>query len=373
MQAFTILRSQTNSCTDALVGNFCSAVVLSAQQAADLQWQVLLKDPVARYAVERATLCMHTFNTGQQIFQAFVRARVREQQAVARQHCGERLSGSMRTLVAVSDCWAHVLQKSRCMAAALASIMSSQKLVHIHLGYTQAFMNKIEAVVAINASEAVQRQTPEEAAPPSLVSCSQDADVMASAVTDSQRPDPSGFEHARMAASTGPRTKSGYRAKRHTKHQASTSKSSNLMQLASSPKATESRLKSQSLSPQRPRAASGWMQHSPTPISTSTRHKDIARRHRSSTAADYSRFAQLLSSQHMPAPHAAYMQEVQEIDTATEELFGRMHALPQRLRNLAHSHFVPETLPQDIRSPQEASASLEDERRLEKPQKGQRS
>jgi hypothetical protein len=67
------------------------------------------------------------------------------------------------------------------------------------------------------------------------------------------------------------------------------------------------------------------------------------------------------------------MQEVQEIDTATEELFGRMHALPQRLHNLAHSHFVPETLPQDISSPPEASASLEDEQRLEKAPKGRRS
>jgi hypothetical protein len=206
-KAFTILRSQANSSTQAVAGGVFSSILISAQQAADLQWKALLKDTVARCVVDRSTLYMRTFDTGQQIFQAIVRARVREQQDYARQFCGERLNRCMRAATAVSDCWAHVLQKSRRMAAALASIVSSQKHVHIHLCCLRALRDEIEVVAAINASDAAPRHTPGATALPLLMSSAQDTDYMATAVTECERAFPSGSEHAQRAAHTSSRMK----------------------------------------------------------------------------------------------------------------------------------------------------------------------
>jgi hypothetical protein len=374
MTAFTVLRSQANSSTAAVVGEVFSSVILSAQQAADLRWKALLDGPVPRAVVDRSIRYMHAFNTCQQTFQATAHTRVCEQQAVAQQLCRVHVHRSLRASAAVNNCWGLVLQNSRRMAAAHNCNMSSQQLVQINAACTGAFRNALAAVVANHAADAVQRHNSETAALPRMVTCAQDADVMARSATDSERQFQSGSEHAQRAEHIGSRIKSGYSAKQHKKQEASTSKSSNSVQLASIPKATEVRLKTQPLSTQRPRSASGEVQRPGVPMTTSTRHKDTPHRRLTSAAANYSRSAQLLTSQHMPSHQAPYMQGIQELGTATEEQFSYMHA--QRLHKRVHSDVSPRIfpkLPKESSLPDNASASLHDEKRLAKPSQDRRS
>jgi hypothetical protein len=374
-KAFAIIRSQAHSCTEAVVRNVFTSIVLSAQQAADLQWKVLLDGPVPRAAVHQNLKYMYAFNKCQQTFQATAHSYVCKQQAVAQQECSVHIHRCLRATAAVSDYWGHVLQSSRCMDAAHAFIESYQNLVQLHAACTRVFRNELAAVVAIDASNAFQRHNSEQAALP-LAICAQDADTIATAGEASGLAFTSGSIHAVGEEDTSSRTKSGHVAPRLAQQLASTSKSPNSGQLASAQQATARRLTTRSISSQRPRAASGGIQHSPSPARTSTRHKDAPHRHLTSAAANYSRSAQLLTSQPMPAPHDAYMQEVQELDAAAEELFRRLHAIPQRQHIRARSHFVPRTFtafPQDITSSNEACTSLDDEQRLAKPSQGRSS
>jgi hypothetical protein len=364
-QAFTTLRARADAHTDANVRSVVLTVVLSAQQAADSQRKALLEGPVARAAVEETILCMHTFHTCQQAFQAIAHAHVGDKKAVTIQLCLSDHYRIMRVATGMSSCWEHALLHSRRMAAVRATILSTQELVQTHAACTRVVINKATAVVAINASDSLHRYSSEVPALPELpplVSHAAQADQMASAVNDIQdslQTDPVQVERAKR---TSTRVKTRHRGKLLSQTMAGP----NGEQLASAQRTNKARNSTQFLSPQKRLSASGGMQRVPSHRTSTSTHKDTPHGRVTRAAADYSRSAQLLTSQHMIA-HAAYKQEEQELNATNDELLARMQALPQRLESHARYQFVPRTIAkdtQDSSSLQEASALLDDEKRL---------
>jgi hypothetical protein len=367
-KAFTALRSQANAHTDAHVRSVLLSVALSAQQAVDAQRRALLEGPVARAAVDRTIECTHTFHTCQQAFQSIAHLHICEKKAVTIQLCVNDHNRIMRVATGVSSFWQHFLLHSRRMAAARATILSSQELVQTHAACTRAVNNRATAVVAINASDSLHRHNSEVAALPELpplVSHDVQADQMAGAVNDLQDSLRTGPVRVERAKRTSTRVKSRHRGKLLSQPLAG----SNGEQLASAQLSNKGRISTQSLSSQRRIFASGGTQYSLSPRTSTARHEDTPHGPVTRAAADYSRFAQLLTFQHVTAHHAAYMQEKQELKAANDELLTRLHALPQRLQSRARSQIVPRTIAkstQDSSSLQEASALPGDEKRLAK-------
>jgi hypothetical protein len=369
-KAFTSLRSQANAYTDAIVSNVFSITVLSALQAEELQRTALLDGPVARATVDCTIKNMHAFSTCRKVFQAIWHAGVAKQQDVTLQSFSDNLDRNMRATVAVRECWGGVLLHSRRMAAAHACILTSQKLAKIHSAYHQVFSNELAAVVAINTPNAVQLYTSEVAALPLLISSVEQANQMEGAANGTECPLPSGPVQDERAKQTNAQAKSGYSSKGATQTLATTSGNPTSDNVASVHQTIKRRQSTQNPSLQKAHAASRGMQDSPSTRTTTLGHKDTANIQLARAAAEHSRLNQRLTSQHMTAHQAIYMQEKKELDAASKELFGLLHALPQRVQASARSKLIPRTHAssrRDTRLPDEACSPSSDEERSEKP------
>jgi hypothetical protein len=292
-KAFTTLRSQANAHTDANMRSVVLRAVINATQAADTQQKAFQDGPQPRAAVDRTIECMHTFHTCQFAFQATEHAHACEKKAVALQLWLSYHYRIMKATTEVSSCWEQALQQSRRMAAACATILSSQELVKTHAACTQAINNKAAAVVAISTSESLQWHSSDVATWPPLDSHAPQADQLATAVNDIQGSSPTGSVRAEQEKRTSTRVKSRYRETRPSQPLASTRNGQNGEQLTSIQQRNKEQLLVQSLYPQRPRSSSGGPQRSLYPGTSTTHHKDSPNGRVTSASADNSRFAQL--------------------------------------------------------------------------------